>query len=352
MIKVTEFVSTAELANMMSVAPTQIISACFSLGMMVTQNQTIDADTAELIVEEFGHKVVRVSDSDVEDVINEIEDDEKDLKDRPPVITIMGHVDHGKTSLLDYIRKSNVVSVVSGGITQSDPGRWERGISEATDYQGMSFNPGNDVNTDCFEYSYVTGLASAGSAGGNDVDDYNTVLESPVFSLQNNQNHLTDGATALKLDNEISEELSANNEQQSIVSLDDISDEDVEDHEDSVLRKQTLEIDSDSSEHQERDSTRPDSHKFNSNSLEENRKFDVEMEIVVEQNIKRLQELNSDYEAKRYKNMTLDSLEMHIGRENLFHDWLKDRNKLGGQNKIPRLSNSREFVDILLEMNR
>jgi phenylacetate-coenzyme A ligase PaaK-like adenylate-forming protein len=67
---------------------------------------------------------------------------------------------------------------------------------------------------------------------------------------------------------------------------------------------------------------------------------------------KRLQELNSDYEAKRYKNMTLDSLEMHIGRENLFHDWLKGRNKLGGQNKIPRLSNSREFVDILLEMNR
>jgi len=67
---------------------------------------------------------------------------------------------------------------------------------------------------------------------------------------------------------------------------------------------------------------------------------------------KRLQELNSDYEAKRYKNMTLDSLDMHIGRENLFHDWLKDRNKLGGQNKIPRLSNSREFVDVLLKMNR
>jgi len=67
---------------------------------------------------------------------------------------------------------------------------------------------------------------------------------------------------------------------------------------------------------------------------------------------KRLQELNSDYEAKRYKNMTLDPLEMHVGRENLFHDWLKDRNKLGGQNKIPRLSNNREFIDILLEMNR
>ena len=78
---------------------------------------------------------------------------------------------------------------VSGGITPSDPGRWERGLSEATDYQGMNFNPGNDVNNDCFEYSYVTGLASAGSAGGNDVDDYNTILESPTFSLLNNQNH-------------------------------------------------------------------------------------------------------------------------------------------------------------------
>ena len=78
---------------------------------------------------------------------------------------------------------------VSGGITPSDPGRWERGLSEATDYQGMSFNPGNDVNNDCFEYSYVTGLASAGSAGGNDVDDYNTILESPTFSLMNNQNN-------------------------------------------------------------------------------------------------------------------------------------------------------------------
>jgi len=88
------------------------------MGMMVTQNQTIDADTAELIIEEFGHKMTRVSASDVEDVIKEVPENAEDLKPRPPVITIMGHVDHGKTSLLDAIRDAKVVAGEAGGITQ------------------------------------------------------------------------------------------------------------------------------------------------------------------------------------------------------------------------------------------
>ncbi len=117
-VQLPEAILVSELANRMAERVADVVKSLMNMGMMVTQNQTIDADTAELIIEEFGHKVTRVSDSDVEDVIKEVEDDEKDLQPRPPVITIMGHVDHGKTSLLDAIRDARVVAGEAGGITQ------------------------------------------------------------------------------------------------------------------------------------------------------------------------------------------------------------------------------------------
>jgi len=117
-VQLPETIVVSELANRMAERVADVIKSLMKMGMMVTANQTIDADTAELVIDEFGHNAVRVSDSDVEQVIDTVEDKAEDLQSRPPIITIMGHVDHGKTSLLDAIRHANVVSGEAGGITQ------------------------------------------------------------------------------------------------------------------------------------------------------------------------------------------------------------------------------------------